>query len=166
MARLPTPPQPARGFTLVEVLVALSLLVVVSIGVVWLFVVSIEGGRVARDRTIAVVAAAGKMEQLRSLEWRFELDAAGLPSPRTDLATDVSLDPIGAGGPGLSDSPPGTLDRDTPPYVDYLDRGGRWVGNGAAAPGGAVYVRRWGVHRLPADPAPQRRTHGTARTSC
>jgi prepilin-type N-terminal cleavage/methylation domain-containing protein len=153
MARLLERVQPDTGFTLVEVLVALSLLLVISVGVVWLFVVSIDGGRIARDRTIAAIAAAGKMEQLRSLEWRFELDASGLPTPRTDLVTDVSLDPIAAGGPGLADSPPGTLDADLPPYVDYLDRRGRWVGNGGSPPGSAAYVRRWGIHRLPVDPA-------------
>jgi type II secretory pathway pseudopilin PulG len=141
------------GFTLVEVLVALSLLMAVSIGVVSLFTVAIDAGRVARDRTMAVVLAAGKMEQLRSLEWRFELDAAGLPSPRTDLVTDLAVEPAAAGGSGLSESPSGTLDHDTPPYVDYLDRRGRWVGGGGSPPGSAVYVRRWGIHRLPVDPA-------------
>ena len=148
---------PARpleaGFTLIEVVVALALLVVLSLGVVSLFSVAIEAGRVASDRTIAVVLAAGKMEQLRSLEWRFELDPSGLPVPRTDLVTNASLDPMSPGGPGLAESPAGTLDRDTPPFVDYLDRRGRWVGNGASPPGNAAYVRRWAIHRLPSDPA-------------
>jgi len=143
----------AAGFTLIEVLVALSLLVVMSLGVVWLFTVAIDAGRVARDRTIGLVLAAGKMEQLRSLEWRFELDASGLPLPRTDLVTNVSVDPMTPGGAGLSESPSGTLDRDTPPYVDYFDRHGQWAGGGGSPPANAVYVRRWGVHRLPADPA-------------
>jgi hypothetical protein len=93
------------------------------------------------------------MEQLRSLEWRFELDPSGLPSPRTDLVTNASTEPMAAGGPGLAESPAGTLDRDTPPYVDYLDRRGRWVGNGSSPPPNAVYVRRWGIRRLPSDPA-------------
>jgi hypothetical protein len=39
-----------------------------------------------------------------------------------------------------------------PPYVDYLDRHGRWAGTGASPPGNAVYVRRWAIHRLSADP--------------
>jgi prepilin-type N-terminal cleavage/methylation domain-containing protein len=143
----------AAGFTLIEVLVALSLLMVMLLGVVCLFSVAIDAGRVARDRTIGLVLAAGKMEQLRSLEWRFELDASGLPSPRTDLVTDVSVDPMRPGGTGLSESPSGTLDRDTPPYVDYFDRHGQWAGGGGSPPGSAAYVRRWSIHRLPADPA-------------
>jgi prepilin-type N-terminal cleavage/methylation domain-containing protein len=142
-----------HGFTLIEVIVSLALLVVLSLGVVTLFKVAIDAGRIAADRTIAVVLAAGKIEQLRSLEWRFELDPSGLPSPRTDLSTNASLEPMSAGGPGLAESPAGTLDQDTPPYVDYLDRHGRWVGNGSAPPGNAVYVRRWGIHRLLSDPA-------------
>ena len=144
---------PEAGFTLIEVLVALSLLVVMSLGVVWLFTVAIDGGRVARDRTIELALAVGKMEQLRSLEWRFELDASGLPLPRTDVVTDVSADPMSPGGAGLSESPAGTLDRDTPPYVDYFDGRGRWVGGGGSPPASAAYVRRWSIHRLPADPA-------------
>ena len=152
MCSSPERPREA-GFTLVEVLVALSLLAVMSLGVVWLFTVAIEAGRVARDRTIGLVLAAGKIEQLRSLEWRFELDASGLPSPRTDLMTDVSLDPMTPGGAGLSESPSGTLDSDTPQYVDYFDRHGQWAGGGGSPPADAVYVRRWSVHRLPSDPA-------------
>jgi prepilin-type N-terminal cleavage/methylation domain-containing protein len=142
----------SSGFTLVEVVVALALLVVVTIGVVRLFAISIEAGRAARDRTIAVSLATGKIEQLRSLEWRLELDSAGVLASRTDSSSNLSLDPVGGGGPGLNESPPGTLDANMPPYVDFLDRRGKWVGTGALPPGEAVYVRRWAVHRLPADP--------------
>jgi prepilin-type N-terminal cleavage/methylation domain-containing protein len=55
----------SSGFTLVEVIVALALLVVLTVGVVRLFGVAIEAGRAARDRTMAVVLAIGKVEQLR-----------------------------------------------------------------------------------------------------
>jgi prepilin-type N-terminal cleavage/methylation domain-containing protein len=142
----------SAGFTLVEVTVALALLVVVSVGVVRLFAIGIEAGRASRDRTIALSLATGKIEQLRSLEWRLELDSAGAATPRTDTTTNLGVDPPGAGGPGLSESPAGTLDANMPPYVDYLDRHGRWAGAGTSAPGNAVYLRRWAIHRLPADP--------------
>jgi hypothetical protein len=52
----------------------------------------------------------------------------------------------------LSESPAGTLDANTPPYVDFLDRHGRWAGTGTSPPGNALYVRRWAVHRLASDP--------------
>jgi prepilin-type N-terminal cleavage/methylation domain-containing protein len=145
-------PRSSSGFTLVEVLVALALLVVVSVGVVRLFAIALQAGRAAHDRTVAVSLAIGKIEQLRSLEWRFELDTAGVLNPRTDLTSNLSLEPIVGGGPGLSESPGGTLDDSIPPYVDYLDRRGRWVGTGASPPADAVYIRRWAVHHLPDDP--------------
>ena len=145
-------PQSSSGFTLVEVLVALALLVVVSVGVVWLFAVSLQAGRSAHDRTIAVSIAAAKLEQLRSLEWRFALDHTGVLTARTDLTSDLSVEPVATGGPGLSESPAGTLDTNRPPYVDYLDRHGQRIGTGASPPRDAVYVRRWAVHRLSADP--------------
>jgi prepilin-type N-terminal cleavage/methylation domain-containing protein len=142
----------SAGFTLVEVLVALALLVVVSVGVVWLLAMALGAVRAAHDRTMAVSLATGKLEQLRSLEWRFEVDAGGVLIPRTDLSSNLSLEPIAGGGPGLTESPTGTLDGSMPPYVDYLDRHGRWVGSGTSPPATAVYIRRWAVHRLPGDP--------------
>ena len=96
---------------------------------------------------------------LRSRERRWEVArdvwsvrlAGGLVR-HTDLTSDVSVEPAAAGGPGLRESPPGTLDNSTPGYADYLDRLGRHVGSGASPPATAVYIRRWAVRRLPADP--------------
>jgi len=39
-----------------------------------------------------------------------------------------------------------------PPYVDYLDGAGAWVGGGNGPPASARYVRRWAVIPLPEDP--------------
>jgi hypothetical protein len=141
------------GTTLVEVLVALALLVAVSIGVAQLFGVAIASGRISFDRTMAVALAAGKMEELRALEWRYEAGPSSALTARTDVSTDLSVQPISAGGPGLAESPTGTLDASTPPYVDYLDRHGHWAGTGATPPSGAVYVRRWAIHHWGADPS-------------
>ena len=54
-------------------------------------------------------------------------------------------------GPGLQPSPAGTLSANRPPFVDYLDREGRWVGNGAGPPRTAVFIRRWAVAQGGAD---------------
>jgi hypothetical protein len=143
----------SAGTTLVEVLVALALLLALSIGVTQLFGVAVASGRLSFDRTMAVALASGKMEELRSLEWRYEATPLSVLMERTDLSTDLSVQPINAGGPGLLESPPGTLDASTPPYVDYLDRHGQPVGTGASPPRKAVYVRRWAIHHWPADPA-------------
>ena len=39
-----------------------------------------------------------------------------------------------------------------PPWVDYLDDAGRWVGHGSEPPRDAVFIRRWAVRPLHADP--------------
>jgi type II secretory pathway pseudopilin PulG len=140
------------GTTLVEVLVAVALLAAISIGVVQLFGVAIASNRLSFDRTMAVALAAGKMEELRSLEWRYQASGSAPLAARTDLSTDLSIQPITAGGPGLAESPPGTLDASTPPYVDYLDRRGQWAGTGPSPSSGAVYIRRWAIHHWAGDP--------------
>ena len=39
-----------------------------------------------------------------------------------------------------------------PRWVDYLDDSGRWVGHDSDPPADAVFIRRWSVRPLPADP--------------
>ena len=94
----------------VEVLVAISLIVVFSVGVVRLFVVAASMTRSARDRTIARSLAAGKLEQLRSLTWEVTVGPGGTMVEASDGQTNLSVTPPGAGGPGLNEAPPGTLD--------------------------------------------------------
>jgi hypothetical protein len=36
--------------------------------------------------------------------------------------------------------------------VDYLDRDGRWAGNGPDPPRTAVFIRRWSIQALPSHP--------------
>ena len=131
-----------------EVLVAVLILITGAIALASLFCLSIQANRAARVTTVTTVLAQQKIEQLRSLQWSF--DPLGLPL--TDTTTDVSIVPFGTGGPGLSASPPGTLERSVPGYVDYLGANGNWVGSGATPAKGAVFVRRWSIEPLPADP--------------
>jgi type II secretory pathway pseudopilin PulG len=138
----------SSGFTLVEVLVAALLLIVAAAGAAQLTVIAAESCRAARARTMTVSLAAQKMEQLRSLLWA--QDAGG--GARSDTSTDASRDPFASGGTGLSPTPPGTLDANVSGYVDFVDAAGRWIGAGPDPPAGAVYVRRWAVLRLDADP--------------
>jgi prepilin-type N-terminal cleavage/methylation domain-containing protein len=143
----------AAGFTLIEVLVASVLFTTLSLGIAQLFAVANAAGVAARHQTSATILAAAKMEQLRALVWSWEAGPPGTPPlPRSDLTTNLSTDPDGDDGRGLRESPMGTLERNVPPYVDYLDAAGRWVGNGATPPADAVFVRRWAVRGLPADP--------------
>ena len=114
------------GFSLLEVLIATSLM---AVGLTAL--------------------AQQKMEQLRGLTWGF--DNLGLPI--TDTTTDVSVVPeVASGGTGLSPSPANSLGQNTTGYVDYLDKDGKSLGTGTSVPGNAVYIRRWSVEPLPTNP--------------
>jgi prepilin-type N-terminal cleavage/methylation domain-containing protein len=142
------------GFTLIEVLIAMLVFVAAAIGVAQLFASASASGIAARHQTSATILATAKIEQLRSLTWTWEVGHDGSPpAMRSDLSTDLSVDPPDDGGRGLRESPPGTLDANVPPYVDYLDAEGEWAGNGASPPAAAVFVRRWSIRALPADPS-------------
>ena len=139
--RRPRPPA-AAGFGLLEVLISAGLIIGLAAGTAQLTVRSIDAIDAAGKLTQGLLLAVQKMEQLQSLEWRY--DASGLVAV-SDMTTDLSRDPPAAGGPGLRVSPPDSLDRGVPGYVDYLDGGGAWVGTGSRPPVGTTFVRRWSV---------------------
>jgi len=161
----------ARGFSLLEVLVATTVLTVSLAALAQLFTIATRANSSAMATTYATVLAQQKMEQLRSLTWGF--DTLGLPL--TDTSTDMTVaSERGTGGTGLSPSPPNTLSQDIEGYVDYLDTFGRALDGGLAPPEGAVYIRRWSVEPLPTNPGntiviqvrvTRRRTRGTADTA-
>lgn len=141
------------GFTLVEVVLSTALLAVAALGVAQLFVFASTSNLNSRGQTSTAVLAAQKMEQLRGLAWGFvEGPGGSLGNTLADTTTDLSVDPPTSGGTGLLPSPGGTLDRNVPLYVDYLDAGGQWVGTGATPPPSTVYIRRWSIEPLPAAP--------------
>ena len=140
------------GFTLIEVLIASLLAVGVATGVAHLIAIGITANRAAREQTLTTMLAASKLEQLRSLSWTYEPGRDAPAAQRSDAAADLSVEPGGWGGPGLSASPPDALASNVRSYVDYLDDRGRWVGNGAGPPSQAAFIRRWSVRPLPADP--------------
>jgi hypothetical protein len=141
------------GVSLVEVLIAVAILTTIALGVAQLIVMATAATSHARLHTMAVILAAAKMDELRSLAWTFEPAGPGVPAlPRSDRDTDLSQPGHPPGGRGLQSSPAGTLVTNTPSYVDFLDTHGRWVGNDTTAPANAVFVRRWSVTPLPEDP--------------
>ena len=133
---------------------ATSILTVAVASLAQLFVISARANTSAKATTYASVLAQQKIEQLRGLTWGF--DSVGLPL--TDTTTDVSVRPeSAASGRGLSPSPAGsagtgTLAVNTDGYCDFLDESGRWLAGGVTAPGGTVFIRRWSVEPLPANP--------------
>ena len=116
----------ARGFTLVETIVATGILVTALAGVAQLFVLGSHLTRQAGASGIALVAAQDKLESLRG--GAFTYDAAGLE------VTDAALEP----------SPESSLSEDIDPYVDWLDD----YGEAQSSPDGAVLTRRWRITSL------------------
>lgn len=140
----------APGFSLAEVLISMGLLTAVSLGVAQMFALSARANQVAKGVTSTTAMAEQKMEELRSLTWGFATDGTGLPV--SDSRSNLSVSPANASGGGLNPSPSGSLDRNTPGFVDFLDANGVWVGTGSEPPATAVYVRRWSITPLPTNP--------------
>lgn len=140
----------SRGFSLIEVVFALGILMAVALGVAQLFAMSTRANLVGRGSTMTTTLAEQKMEQIRSLTWGFDLDGLGLPL--SDTTTNLSKWPTTQDGTGLNPSPTDALERNIPGFFDYVDANGDWAGNGTTPPGSAVYVRRWSILPLPTNP--------------
>ncbi|MBA2303434.1 MAG: prepilin-type N-terminal cleavage/methylation domain-containing protein [Acidobacteria bacterium] len=133
-----------RGFSLIEVLVAMGVLCVAALGAMQFVAVATGMMSRARTQSLAATLASARMEQLRAL--RFEFDAG---ERVTDLTTNLSTDPPAPGGGGLAPSGSMSLDVNIGGFFDFLDDHGRWLSGGGSAPGGTAFVRRWSVE--PAD---------------
>lgn len=140
----------SKGFSLVEVLVAMGILTTVSLGVAQLFAVSTRANLTAKGQTSTTILAEQKMEQLRGLTWGYDSSGQGLPV--SDTSTNLAVFPVMASGSGLNPSPSDTLDQNRAGYVDFLDAHGAYVGTGTAVPAGASYIRRWSIEPLPTNP--------------
>lgn len=140
----------SRGFSLIEVMISMTLLTVVSLGVAQVFAVSTRANYVARGQTSTTTLAEQKLEQLRGLTWGFDMDGQGLPL--SDTTTNLAVYPPTASGSGLNPSPADSLDQNTAGYVDYLDANGTWVGTGPTPTPTAMYIRRWSIRPLPTNP--------------
>jgi prepilin-type N-terminal cleavage/methylation domain-containing protein len=139
----------AAGFSLLELLVAMAILIVALMGLAKLSATATRANTTSRTTTITTLLAAQKMEQLRALTWGF--DATG--NPLSDTSTDIAVLPPRANqGVGLSPSPGTALGEDTLGYCDFLDGAGRSLGGGASAPNGAIFTRRWSIAPLPSAP--------------
>jgi type II secretory pathway pseudopilin PulG len=139
-----------EGFSLIEVLFAMAVLMTAALGLAQMFALSIHRNAGARHQTSTTVLAMQKMEQLRALTCGF--DPASPDTPISDLTSDLATDPPGSTGHGLNPSPVESLDVNTSGYVDFLDKRGQWVGTGATPPPSAQYIRRWSIQPLPTNP--------------
>ncbi len=112
-----------RGFSLLEVLVATTIVVVGVAALAQLIALAALTNLHARQMTMATVLAQGKIEEL-------------LPQNTT----------------GLAASPADALAHNLTGYSDFVDADGHLLGNGPAIPPGSAYVRRWSVDPLPSAP--------------
>ncbi|MBM3771681.1 MAG: hypothetical protein FJW27_10445 [Acidimicrobiia bacterium] len=128
---------------------ALTLLVLVVFGLAQLFMYAARAAQQGRTLTTASVLASQKLDQLRSLAFRY--DVAGVRV--TDTTSDTSRVPESpTGGRGLAPSALAALEANTPGYCDFLDATGRVLGTGSAPPSDAAFVRRWALVPLSDDP--------------
>ena len=137
------------GFSLLEVLVATSILAVALSALALLFAIATKSNVSAKSTTFSALLAQQKMEQLRGLTWGF--DPVGLPL--TDTSTNTTAVPEAlTGGKGLTPSQTNTLAQNTDGYCDFLDKYGKSLGGGTTPPGETIYIRRWSVEPLPTNP--------------
>jgi Tfp pilus assembly protein PilV len=109
------------GSTLVEAAVAITILATAVVLLAGLAAVAVRTITLTRERTVAAILAAEKLDQL--------FVAPQMPAQSSPAA--VLHDEVG--------------------FVEYLDAAGAVVGQGAEATRGVVYVRRWAVSPLESD---------------
>ena len=112
----------ARGFTLVETMVAISIVAVALTALAQLFLIAAQADIDARRASFSSILATQKLEELRS------------------LGAD-----LGAQGSAL-------LNSNIAGACDFLDEYGRSLGTGASPLPGTVYIRRWSVEAISSDP--------------
>jgi type II secretory pathway pseudopilin PulG len=120
------------GFTLLEVLIALSMLIVGVLALTELSTLAIRAADRSRTTSAASIAADQKLEQLRALPFGFDESGAAVQ--------DAELAP----------SPPDALSRNTGGYFEYLDAAGRVLDAGADT--AAAFIRRWSIAPLAVHP--------------
>jgi prepilin-type N-terminal cleavage/methylation domain-containing protein len=123
------------GMSLIELMIALAILLVVSVGILSMAMISItttenQGHLAARTAEYA----QDKMEQLMALSY-------------SDTASDTSVFPAATtGGTGLTVGGSSTVSSTVTGYLDYLDiNGNPLTFTGTTAPSGWYYIRVWQV---------------------
>lgn len=131
------------GMSLIEIMVALAILLVVSIGILSMAMISItttenQGHLSART----VEYAQDKMEQLLGLAFT-DCSGSYTCTDTTTIDTTTNSYSLGTGGTGLSAG--GSVTTATTGYVDYLDGSGNPLGGGSTAPTNWSYERLWQI---------------------
>lgn len=132
------------GISLIEVMIALAILMIVSIGILSMAMISIsttenQGHLAARTTEYA----QDKMEQLLGLAFTDGSLTSGTDTTSIDTTNNTYT--LGTGGTGLVAGGSLTTSAPTNGYVDYLDANGNPLGGGATAPNNTFYIRVWQI---------------------
>jgi hypothetical protein len=109
-------PTSARGFSILEAVIAIGIMTSAVVVLGGVMATATANNLLARNVSVASVAAVQKIEQLRTIEW----DGAAL-------------------------SPTQSLDENMSGWVEFLDSGGVVIGGTTTPPAGTVFIRRWSV---------------------
>ena len=145
------------GFSLVETMVALLLLLVVTVGILPLAVFALKIGENHGHLQVRTTEyAEDKLEQLMALSYG-------------DLVTDTRVFPaVTTGGTGLA--PGGSVDTAAPVagYVDYLTQDGELLATpgGGGAPANWYYQRVWRIEEVGAADAARCPVSASAAQKC
>jgi prepilin-type N-terminal cleavage/methylation domain-containing protein len=129
------------GMSLIELMIALGILLVVSVGILSMAMISItttenQGHLAARTAEYA----QDKIEQLLGLAFT-DCNGTTTCTDTTAIDTTTNSYTLGTGGTGLAAG--GSLTAATNGYVDYLDANGNPLGGGTNAPATWSYQRMW-----------------------
>jgi len=114
----------AGGFSLIEVLIAATILLIALSALAQLLVAASLASRHARALTLAALFAQDKLETL-------------MPQAALDGT--------------LRASPTGALVGNIDGFCEFLDSSGRAIGDGTAEPPETAFVRRWSIDPSPLD---------------
>lgn len=115
--------RPPRGFSLIETLVATTLVVTAVGALAQIAVLASRENQRAGVVTAAVLLAESKAEELLATPWE-----------------------------QLGRSDRGAIDVNVEGFYDLVDQAGRQVARQRAQTPGAIYVRRWSIEQLPESP--------------
>jgi prepilin-type N-terminal cleavage/methylation domain-containing protein len=124
-----------EGFTLLEVLIAFSVLSVGVGALAQLSMLAIRAADNARRASVASVAADQKLETFNALSWGYDDFGVAVQDAALGVSTGDSLA------------------RNSDGYFDYLDAAGRVVDEGGEdADDKRAFVRRWSIQPMPGHP--------------